>query len=523
MNVLKHIAVISILFINGLYLPVQATPYPWFESFKDSTSISLDTTTLNHFYTNSSPDSIWLNNKVISQHAYDALDFISGSAKHGLNPNKYHLSLLNNLDPSLNDDSAKQFELLLSDGLLKLIHDISVGQFQSSVADPDWFIPQARFNEVEFLQQALLSPHLKSQLNSLSPNSPAYHKLTQALARYQSYVDRGGWAAIPKMNLTRPTESHQNIPLIRERLAFDYKELVLTTKNNIRYYDHFLEQAVRQFQTKHGLKSDGIIGSETRNAMNVSATDRLHQIKVTLERHRWMPDNLGHRYLMVNLASYQLQAINNGNEELNMKVIVGRKSRPTPSFSSKMNRLVFNPYWNVPRKLAKLDLLPKQQNNFNYFYLHDIRVFSHENGKKIEHDPYTINWESVTPSNFSYMLRQDPGDKNALGKLKFMFPNQWSIYLHDTSHRELFSETKRSLSSGCIRVEDPIALANFSLAKPAAQETIMNMLESKKNRGLKLSEPLSIYAVYFTVWIDGNDVKFSPDVYQRDERIAKLL
>ena len=121
------------------------------------------------------------------------------------------------------------------------------------------------------------------------------------------------------------------------------------------------------------------------------------------------------------------------------------------------------------------------------------------------------------------MLRQDPGDKNALGKLKFMFPNQWSIYLHDTSHRELFSKTKRSLSSGCIRVEDPIALANFSLAKPTAQETIMNMLESKKNRGLKLSEPLSIYAVYFTVWIDGNDVKFSPDVYQRDERIAKLL
>jgi len=495
--------------------------HSWLEYYENNNSLNIDILSLSHFY--KQPTHIWLENKQLTNQAHDALDFISGSAKHGLDPAHYHLPLLERLDPSQDQLSAQQFEILLTDGLLKLIHDVTVGRLQANIADPDWFIPQASFNSIEFLQQALLNSHLKPQLNSLIPNTTEYHKLIEVLARYQSFVSRGGWSEIPAMPLTRPGERHKNISLIRERLAFSNKELVLCTKENVQEYDPFLEQAVRHFQKSHGLKTDGIIGSETRKAMNISAQDRLQQIKVTLERHRWMPENLGQRYLIINTANYKLQAINEGNEELVMKVIAGRKSRPTPSFSSQMNHLVFNPFWNVPHKLARLDLLPKQQDNFNYFYLHNIRVFTKENGQKIEHDPYLIDWQSITKSNFPYILRQDPGDNNALGKMKFLFPNKWSIYLHDTSHRELFSETMRSLSSGCIRVEDPIALANFSLAKPTAQQTIIDMIDSKKNRGLKLQTPLSIYAVYFTVSIDGDDVIFSPDVYQRDERMAKLL
>jgi len=493
----------------------------WLEDYENNNSLNIDTVSLSHFYRQ--PNHIWLDNQQLTEQAHDALDFISGSAKHGLDPTHYHLALLEHLDPSQDDISAQQFEILLTDGLLKLIHDLTVGQLQANIADPDWFIPQAHFNSIEFLQQALLSPHLKSQLNSLIPDTTEYHKLIETLARYQSFVSRGGWSKIPTMPLITPGDRHKNIILIRERLVFSDKELVLCTKKNAQDYDPFLEQAVRHFQKTHGLKIDGIIGSETRKAMNISAQDRLQQIKVTLERHRWMPENLGNRYLIINLANYKLRAINEGNEELIMKVIVGRKNRPTPSFSSQMNHLVFNPFWNVPRKLARLDLLPKQQDDFNYFYLKNIRVFTNENGQRIEHDPYLIDWQSVTKSNFPYILRQDPGDNNALGKLKFLFPNKWSIYLHDTSHRELFSETKRSLSSGCIRVEDPIALANFSLAKPTAKQTISDMIDSKQNRGLKLQTPLSLYAVYFTVSIDGDDVIFSPDVYQRDERMAKLL
>jgi len=520
-DILRRIACTSLFLLSCLGPHAQAMTHPWLEQSQISQSASLDTESLNQFY--SKIDYLWLEEQQLTAQAHDAVDFISAATKHGLDPADYHLVELKQLTPSNNIHTAKQFDLLLTDGLLKLIHDLAIGRLQAKQVDPEWFIPQKTFNSIEFLQQALLSPHLKNQLNSVAPQTKEYHKLTQALSRYQSYVSRGGWSEIPAMPLTRPGEWHKNIAAIRARLRFDNQELVLSSKQAEKHYDPFLEQAVRNFQQQHGLKVDGIIGSETQKSMNITANERLQQIKVSLERHRWMPNNLGQRYLIINLAAYQLRAINNGHEALKMRVIIGRKSRPTPSFSSKMNHLVFNPYWNVPRKLARLDLLPKQQENLNYFYLHDIRVFTKENGQKLEWDPYSIDWQSVNHRNFNYTFRQDPGEQNALGQLKFMFPNQWSIYLHDTSHRELFAETTRSLSSGCIRVEDPIALANFSLTEPTAMQTITDILESKENKGLKLKNPVSLYAVYFTVWLDNNDVKFSPDVYQRDKHIAELL
>ena len=355
------------------------------------------------------------------------------------------------------------------------------------------------------------------------PSTIEYRNLTKAISRYQSYVDRGGWPRIPETPLLRSGDRHKNIPLLQKRLAFEDEYLAITHAVPSKYFDSLMEQAVRRFQKNHSLKEDGIIGSETQKAMNISAQERLQQIKITLERHRWMPDKLGDRYLMINLANYTLSAVENGTEKLAMRVIVGRKSRPTPSFSSQITNLVYNPYWNVPRKLAKLDLLPKQQANLNYFYLHDIRVFTTKNGKKIEQDPYSIDWNTITRRHFPYTLRQDPSEHNALGKLKFVLPNQWDVYLHDTPHKALFTEANRSFSSGCIRVEDPIALANFSLTKNNAQHTVLDMIASNKNQGQELTEPLSIYTVYFTVWIDNNEVIFSPDIYHRDQRMAKLL
>ena len=466
-------------------------------------------------------DSIWLENQQLSTHAHDALDFIAASAHHGLSPNHYHHDRLKQFTLSADFTSSSQFSQLLTDGLLKLISDISIGQFKSSVVDPEWFIPQRKINPIAFLQQAVLQPHFKSQLNALSPDTPEYHALTQALSRYQSYVDRGGWLQIDTMPLTIQGDSHTQIPAIRSRLSIEY-DLSLSTDKKVTFYDKQLEQVVIHFQKKHGLKTDGIIGYKTRKAMNVSAPERVQQIKVSLERLRWMPKDLGSRYLMINVANYTLTAISEGDEKLNMRVIVGRKSRQTPSFSATLNHLVFNPYWNVPKKLARLDLLPKQQADLNYFYLNDIRVFTTENGHKVEHEPYTIDWQSVNSTNFPYFFRQDPGEHNALGKLKFMFQNPWGIYLHDTAHKELFEQDMRSLSSGCIRVEDPIALANFSLTT-TPKERVLELIENKENKGLKLRKSLSLYAVYFTVWSEKGEVYFSPDLYQRNQLLSKLL
>jgi len=465
----------------------------------------------------------WLGNQQLTNHAYDALDFIAASSRHGLDPEHYHYSTLTQIDPSVSPDTAQQFDDLLTEGLVQLIHDVRLGRLDPTDVDPQWFIPQDKFDAIEFLQQALLFDHLRSQLNALLPNTTDYYQLSNAASRYQRYVDRGGWHEIAELPLLHLGDHHPLVPDIRTRLAFEgYNSALLSNADPTRY-DAGLEQAVRHFQHNHGLKVDGIIGTGTRQAMNVSANDRLQQIHINQERHRWLPRDLGQRYILINLANYQLRAIDNGEQQLAMRVVVGRKSRPTPSFASEMTNLVFNPYWNVPSKLARLDLLPKQQEDPNYFYLHNIRVFTIEQGQKIEHDPYTIDWSSLSSRNFPYTLRQDPGEHNALGQLKFMFPNSWQIYLHDTSHKDLFSEVKRDFSSGCIRVEDPIALANFSLAETDAEQTIFKLLDSQENSGRKLVKPLAIYAVYFTVWFDDNELIFSPDVYHRDQFVAEWL
>ena len=515
MHKIKTVLLASLLF-TSLCQTALASSEQWF-----SHSDYIDAATLVDTYPDDI-DSSWLKNQQLTAHAVDAINFISSASKHGLNPEKYHLTELKQFEPSQDEATSKQFEQLLNESLLSFISDLQVGQFKASEADPQWFIPQATFNAAEFLQQAVRQPHLKDELNRLIPNTPEYNQLIETLAQYQAYAEQGSWQKIPSSKLLRVNTDHSSIALIRARLAYEAPLLTLSASDNARYYDQQLEQAVKNFQTKYNLKIDGVIGRDTIDAMNISAQDRVKQIQIALERHRWMPKELGPRYLMINLASYQLSAIENGEEKLAMRVIIGRKDRQTPSFTANMRNIVFNPYWNVPTKLAVLDLLPKQQADLNYFYSHDIRVFSREIGHKTEHNTYSIDWQSLSAQNFPYLLRQDPGKHNALGQLKFMFKNPWGIYLHDTSHRSLFARDKRSLSSGCIRVQDPVALADFTLSN-TPEEKIIAILKSNNNKGLLIDNPLQIYAVYFTVSIDNDHVRFSPDIYKRDQHMAKLL
>lgn len=508
--------------LTSLYFPVQAmTSHSSSIFIQQFEPELLDINAVSILYKND--NLLWLNNQQLTNQAYDALDFIASAPIQGLNTEHYHLSRLRQLDPSVDREAAQHFDVLLTDGLLAFIHDLAVGRLEAHVADPEWFIPQAEFNAVDFLQQALLSPHLKTQLNTLIPTTREYVKLTEALARYQVYVDQGGWPTIPDIPLLRPGDNNQNIAIIRARLAIEDNQFHDITTENLEQYDALTEQAIRRFQQNHGLKVDGIIGAETLGELNMSALDRVQQIKATLERKRWMPADLGARYVQVNLANYTLSAVDNNTEKLAMRVIVGKKFRQTPSFVSQITQLVANPYWNVPYKLAVVDLLPKQQANINYFHKNEIRVFTKVNGQRVELNPYSIDWQSLSKNNFPYTLRQEPGNLNALGVIKFLFPNPWAIYLHDSPHRELFNETKRNLSSGCIRVEDPLGFANFSLADGKTHQTLLDILLSKENKGMKLAEPLSIYVVYFTVSIDEDDVIFSPDTYERDQNIIKKL
>ena len=493
-----------------------------FHSQQQLNDNDIDIASLSHLYQQPS-DYLWIDQQQLTIKAYDALEFIARSVNHGLNPNDYHQDLLQHLDPVHNKSEAHLFDLMLTDGLLKLMRDISTGRLDPAIVDPKWSIPRIAFNATTFLQHALSADHFKIDLSSLIPASDQYRQLTTAAARYQKFVDHGGWSKIPETPELRMGSSHQHIPIIRNRLAVEDDTLNLPNPELDNYYDENLEQAVQQFQRRHGLKTDGIIGPATRLAMNVSAEERLQQIKINLERLRWLPDELGERYIMVNLANYRLTAIDNNQTKLDMRVIVGKNKRPTPSFSSKMTHIVLNPRWYVPNKLARLDLLAKQQSNPDYFDHYNFRVFDNKNGRRTELDPDSIDWQSMNKQYFPYSLVQDPGNKNALGRLKFILPNPWSIYLHDTPAKSLFNQTQRNFSSGCIRVEDPFALANFSLTGNNSHQSLLDIINSDSTHSTKLEQPLSVYAIYATVWLNAGELMFSPDSYLRDQKMAEYL
>jgi murein L,D-transpeptidase YcbB/YkuD len=309
----------------------------------------------------------WFQNHHTRAMAKEGLNFIADSAKHGLKPDDYNYQTLVTLSSATNSHQQAEFNRLFIEGLLRLTHDLRIGRWIPLMVDPDWHIPQAKFDEKTFLSHALDSGQLKNHLDLLAPSTSDYLQLVEAYARYQRYAQHGGWGTIPATPKLYPGDYHSAISLIQSRLAVEDAFFAYTDAVPSNLYDPLMEEAIRHFQKRSSLKVDGIIGRNTLRALNIPVTARLSQLEVNMERHRWMPRELGERHILINLANYRLQAFEQGQERLAMNVVVGSKERQTPSFSAQMSHMVFNPYWNVPSKLARLDLLPKQQHDPNYF------------------------------------------------------------------------------------------------------------------------------------------------------------
>jgi murein L,D-transpeptidase YcbB/YkuD len=291
-------------------------------------------------------------------------------------------------------------------------------------------------------------------------------------------------------------------------------------------FDIPLMTAVAHFQRRHGLKADGVVGRETLGALNIPIRHRIRQIELNLERWRWIPHDLGARHIRVNIADYNLQVVEAGKPVLKMNVVVGRDYRRTPVFSDTLQYLVFNPYWNVPFSIAVKDKLPLIQEDPSYLASHHIRVFAGWKPDAPQVDPATVDWSRLSRANFRYRLRQDPGPHNALGQIKFMFPNPFAVYLHDTSDKGLFSQDVRTFSSGCIRVADPINLAAYVLRgqHPWSKERIQATIESQRRKVVNLQHTLPIHLFYWTAWVaaDGT-LNFRNDIYQRDIPLDQAL
>jgi L,D-transpeptidase YcbB len=275
-----------------------------------------------------------------------------------------------------------------------------------------------------------------------------------------------------------------------------------------------------------GLEQDGLIGQNTFAALNVPAGERVRQILLNLERRRWMADNPGERYVFVNLADFELKVVDGPRTVFDTRVVVGAPYHRTPVFSGEMTYLEINPYWNVPPSIARKELLPKIKADPGYLAANDFELLSDWSDSARALDPHSIDWSTVTPERFTYKLRQGPGAGNALGHIKFMFPNQFNIYLHDTPARGLFARDVRDFSHGCIRVQDPETFGAFVLAKQSgwSLDTIDAAIATGKRQIVTLDAPLPVHIAYLTAWVnkDGT-VHFRRDVYGRDAILAAHL
>lgn len=460
-------------------------------------------------------------------HFNTAMAFMASAEDHGLERGHYQLDQLVQLFAELTPENQFILELRTTRSLLKFMRDLYRGRSDAREVDPDWHIPQPDFDAIQFLLKSLNSGDFQHSLESLVSSNPNYQHLKHALAKFRDLVAHHVvWTQLPNGLLLRPGNSHAAVPLVRERIVQAYETHGLPEYNLVSepdggqndYYDNALESAVRAFQRQHGLNADGIIGPNTVEAMNRTPAEKLQQLRVNLERLRWMPRDLGKRYLLVNIAGFQLTAIENGQYMFDMRIIVGREYRSTPSFHSRITHMILNPYWNVPASIARKDLLPKQQANPAYFTSQNIRVYEDYTFRTSPIDPETIDWNAVK-AGFPYALRQEPGRQNALGTIKFMLPNDYSIYLHDTPAKSLFNRDIRTFSSGCIRLEAPLQLADFALGGRVSPEELKAQIDSGKTRQINLPEPLPVYIVYLTTWIDSDqNIHYSLDTYGRDGR-----
>ncbi len=348
-----------------------------------------------------------------------------------------------------------------------------------------------------------------------------YARLKAELPYYEEAVnhpDKYPWPMIPATKKLLHVGSHSNVVLlIKQRLKTSHDLDPDSPQTDA--FDQSLAQAIKTFQWRHGLTADGVIGTDTRNAMNITPDVRAKQIQMNMQRWAQIAQDMGDRFVLVNIPEYQLHVIDHDKDTLTMKVVVGRPTRQTPELASEITRITFNPYWNVPQKIAQKDIIPKILHDGSYLYTNKIRIFSSQEEGAYELNPGEVNWEDARENGFPYHFRQEPGIKNALGLVKFEFQNDHDVYLHDTPAHELFAKDTRDFSSGCVRLEKPFALVAYLTQNDDRinTATVRSKLISHKTSYFRIENPIPIYIAYLTTWVDTHGVvHFANDVYQRD-------
>lgn len=382
-----------------------------------------------------------------------------------------------------------------------------------------WVTYKPRFGPLSLIEKAALNGSLSDLFNQAEPKEYHYQELKDALVKYLELQKDGGWPYVPFDGVLKPGEAHNTVPLLRERLRItgDYANCRSDEEN---VYDVCLKDAVVRFQKRHGLEDEGIIGKKTMAALNVPIERRIEQIRLNLDRIKWLNERNNKRHIMINIPAFTLFFEEDKALRLEMKVITGERKNPTPVFSNTVQTIVLNPHWNVPKSIIQKEMIPKLLKNPNAMAKDKIEIHTGwgKDARKIS--PSSVNWGQYRYSKaMPYRFAQVPGAGNALGKVKFLFPNQFSVYMHDTPTKSLFNQNVRAFSHGCIRLSKPIELLEtFSTFNDTVDfEKSQERLKGTKKAYLNLTSKVPVDVIYLTAYVDYDGVlQFRNDIYDYD-------
>lgn len=440
--------------------------------------------------------------------------------KHGLNPKDYHLETLQNAQLDASGVCCAELDILATDALARLAFHLHFGKLDPAELEPKWNFARnmAGVSPVNALTRLLQADDLGAALEALAPQTAHYQRLLNALSDYRALAVEGDWPSVPTGPTLRQGDRDTRVVALRARLAAGDNSL---EGQDPALFDAKLTGVVREFQRLHGLDDDGVVGARTLAALNVPVATRINQLRVNLERARWLFRDLPERHIVVNIARFHVALIEGGETVWQTRAVVGRPYRQTPSFRADMRYLVLNPTWTVPPTILRQDLLPEIRRDPGTLERRNMRVLDFE-GRPV--DPASIDWTGTSGQGFPYMIRQNPGPENALGRIKLMYPNPYHIYMHDTPQRELFSKTDRSFSSGCVRLEEPMELAALLLAGSEWDaQALAEAVAEGSTRTINLPRPIPVLTLYATVVAENEDIIFLPDIYQRDQRVLQAL
>jgi L,D-transpeptidase YcbB len=451
---------------------------------------------------------LWLDDLGVHQPRVKALLLALASAdSDALRLDRYPLAELSEALASIDgkQPAAEQLadaDVLLSSAFVVLGEDLLTGEEQPSEFAQAWHIDPSEERVDSALVLTLREDDLAGGLVRMRPEDPGYDSLRVKLAQYRAIVVNGGWPVISSGRALRAGDSGAAMRIAALRARLTAEGYLSDSAPRRAVYDKNLTAAVKAFQAHHAIGAGGTLTDETVSALNVPADYRAAQVAANLERYRWMPRSFGMRYILVNVPAFTLTAFDSGQKTLQMRVIVGKdyEDKATPVFSDSMQFVIFRPYWNVTPDIAAKEIFPKQDADPGFLASQDMEVYN-DHGRRA--------------------VRQRPGPRNALGYVKFMFPNDYNIYLHDTPNHELFNKDVRAFSHGCIRVQKPSELAQWALGWSA--DRVEAAMHGANNHEVDLPHKVPVYIVYFTTYVDDGQVFFGNDLYDRDNKLVKKM